>query len=139
MPDRNGILYADSSALVKLAVNEAETDALREELEQWQDVATSVITEIELARAVARVRASGGLALDEIGVLAITWAALEIELTPEIRESASSLEPPWLKAFDCVHVASALSLGDDLAAVLTYDKQMQRAAAAARLVVLAPA
>jgi predicted nucleic acid-binding protein len=57
--DRTGVLYADASALVKLAVREAESDALREELEQWQDVATSVITGIELARAVSRARATG--------------------------------------------------------------------------------
>lgn len=139
MPDRSGVLYADSSALVKLAVNEAETDALRAELEQWQDVATSVITEIEVTRAVAKVRASGAPTLDEIEVSALIWAALEIELTAEVRDSALRLQPASLRALDCIHVASALSLGDDLAAVLTYDKRMQFAAASARLEVLAPA
>jgi len=49
--DAVGVLYADTSALVKLAVEEAETDALRRELNEWDAIATSVITEIELARA----------------------------------------------------------------------------------------
>ncbi len=102
MSDRAGVLYADASALVKLAVREAESDALREELEQWQDVATSVITGIELARAVSRARATGAQTIDEL------------------------------------EVASALSLDGDLAAVLTYDKQMQQAASARGLSVLAP-
>ena len=49
MPDPIGGLYADTSALVKLAVEEPETRALRVELNRWDTVATSVITEIELA------------------------------------------------------------------------------------------
>ena len=138
MPDRTGVLYADTSALVKLAVLETQTDALRFELEQWHDVATSVITEIELARAVARVRAKGFEALDEVAVWSITIAALEIELTPAIRRAAAVLEPAGLRSLDCIHIASALSLGDDLAAVLTYDARMQAAAAAHDVAILAP-
>lgn len=48
MPDPTGVLYADTSALVKLAVEEPETQALRIELNRWDMVATSVVTEIEL-------------------------------------------------------------------------------------------
>ncbi|MEO6350846.1 MAG: type II toxin-antitoxin system VapC family toxin [Candidatus Limnocylindrales bacterium] len=138
MPDRAGILYADSSALVKLAVLEAETDALRDELEHWHDVATSVITEIELARAVARVGAEGIEVIDEVAVWTITAAVFEIELTRAIRRVAAELEPAELRALDCIHIAGALSLGDDLAAVLTYDKRMQEAATRHGLQVLAP-
>lgn len=47
MADPTGVLYADTSALVKLAVEEPETRALRIELNRWDTVATSVITEIE--------------------------------------------------------------------------------------------
>lgn len=138
--DRTGVLYADSSALVKLAVLEAETDALRAELEQWRDVATSVITEIELARAVARIRAQGIASADEIAVWSITAATTEIELTAGIRRAAAELEPAGLKALDAIHIASALSLiEDDLAGLLTYDRQMQAAATRHGIDVLAPA
>lgn len=138
MAEHSGLLYADSSALVKLAVLEAETDALREELIQWRDVATSVLTEVELARAVARVRSEGRDAADEIAVWAITAAATEIELTPEIRRAAAELQPSGLKTLDAIHVASALSLGSDLAAVLTYDRQMQASARSVGVEVVAP-
>ena len=57
--DQIGVLYADTSALVKLAVEEPETRALRLELDRWEAVATSVISEIELARAVVRARERG--------------------------------------------------------------------------------
>ena len=139
MSERTGVLYADSSALVKVAVLEAETDALREELSPWRDIATSAITEIELARAVARVRAVGLDAADEIAVWAITAASTELELTREIRRAAADLEPVGLKTLDAIHVASALSLGDDLAGILTYDHQMQTAAREHAVDVLAPA
>ncbi len=137
--ERSGVLYADTSALVKLVVHEAETEALRVELDQWRDVATSVITEIELSRAVARVRSTGTQVIDEIEVWAITAAALEIELSPAIRRAAAELKPVILRTLDCIHVASALSLGDDLAGVLTYDERMQRAVAVTGIDVLAPA
>jgi predicted nucleic acid-binding protein len=136
--ERSGVLYADTSALVKLVVREAETDALRVELEQWRDVATSVITEIELSRAAARVRSTGTQVINEIDVRAITAAALEIELTPAIRRAAAGLGPVVLRTLDCIHVASALSLGDDLAGVLTYDERMQRAVTVAGVDVLSP-
>jgi predicted nucleic acid-binding protein len=136
--DREGVLYADSSALVKLAVLEAETDALRDELNRWQDVATSAITEIELGRAVARVRAQGGDAANDIAVWAITAAATEIELTREIRRIAAELEPAGLRTLDAIHIASAMSLGEDLAGILTYDRRMQDAARAQGTVVVAP-
>ena len=97
-----------------------------------------MITEIELARAVARARVAGALAVDEMDVLAITWAALEIDLTPEIRQAAALLEPAEMRALDCIHIASAVSLGTDRAAVLTYDNRMQYAASVQRLEVLAP-
>lgn len=138
MSERSGVLYADTSALVKLAVLETETDALRQELTQWRDLATSVITEIELARAVARVRSGGVPAADDIAVWAITAAATEIELTPEVRRMAAELEPAGLKALDAIHVASALSLGDELAGLLTYDHAMQAAAKTREIPVVAP-
>jgi uncharacterized protein with PIN domain len=43
VPDPPGVLYADTSALVKLAVEEPETRALRIELNRWDKVATSAV------------------------------------------------------------------------------------------------
>ncbi len=50
MADPTGVLYADTSALVKLAVEEPETQALRIELNRWDTVATSVIRDRARAR-----------------------------------------------------------------------------------------
>jgi uncharacterized protein with PIN domain len=53
---RAGILYVDTSALLKLLVREAESTAIEHELARWPSLATSIVTEVELPRAVARVR-----------------------------------------------------------------------------------
>jgi predicted nucleic acid-binding protein len=50
------ILYVDTSALLKLLVREAESAAIERELLVWKELATSVIAEVELPRAVARAR-----------------------------------------------------------------------------------
>jgi predicted nucleic acid-binding protein len=57
-PD-GGVLYADTSALVKLVVREAESDAIEAEVYRWGLIATSDIAAIELPRATARARADG--------------------------------------------------------------------------------
>ena len=51
---------------------------------------------------------------------------------------ASGLVPVELRTLDAIHLASAMSLGGDLAVVLTYDARMQRAASEHKLSVLAP-
>jgi predicted nucleic acid-binding protein len=137
VPD-GGVLYVDTSALVKLLVEETETDAVRAELQRRDVVATSVITEIEPARAAARARERGATALDDVAVWAITAATLELELTPEIRRAAAALQPSTVRSLDAIHLATAASLGDDLAGLLTYDIRMQDAAAALGVTVIAP-
>lgn len=134
-----GVLYLDSSAIVKLAVREPETAALEAELQRWPLCATSSIAAIEVGRATARAREHerGVLSPRDVGALLST--TVEMVLTDGVRRTASVLGPPELRTLDAIHVASALALGDDLAAVVTYDVRMQRAAVRHRLRVLAPA
>jgi predicted nucleic acid-binding protein len=137
---RAGVLYADTSALVKLVVREAESDELESALGGKQEIATSLITTIELTRAVARARTDPGATVaDDWAVLAVLSATAEIPLTDEIRAGASTLAPVELRTLDAIHLASALTLGDDLAGLLTYDERLQRAGAMHELAVLAPA
>jgi len=134
-----GVLYVDTSALVKLVVREAETDVLEEELRPWNDLATSVITSVELSRAVARARTdSAAVIADEYTILGVLASVAEIPLSDEVRASASALGPVELRTLDAIHLASAIALGPDLAAILTYDARMQRAASEHDLSILAP-
>jgi predicted nucleic acid-binding protein len=137
---RAGVLYADTSALVKLVVREAESEALEAALERWRDVATSAITAIELARAVARARTeSSAVVADEWTVLGVLAATAEIPLSDDIRAAASTLVPVELRTLDAIHLASALTLGDQPVTLLTYDARLQRAATTHGLDSLAPA
>jgi predicted nucleic acid-binding protein len=136
-----GILYVDTSALLKLLIREAESTAIEAELLQWPNLATSVITEVELPRAVARARkerpeaaTDGSLILQ--GVIA---SAAIVELSDDIVTAARDVEPIHVGALDAIHIASALSLGSELAGVATYDHRMADALTRAHVKVIAPA
>lgn len=134
------ILYVDTSALLKLLVREAESAAIEDELLQWKELATSIITDVELPRAVARAREErpdavidGSLVLQ--GVLA---SAATIAFDADISAAARRVEPVHVGALDAIHIASALSLGEQLAGVATYDKRMQGSLNLLGIEVIAP-
>jgi uncharacterized protein len=134
------ILYVDTSALLKLLVREAESAAIEQELLKWSNLAISIITEVELPRAVARAREDrpdavidGSLVLE--GVLA---SAATIPLNESIAAAARKVTPIHVGALDAIHVASARSLDKRLAGVATYDKRMQDALDLLGIEVIAP-
>lgn len=55
-----------------------------------------------------------------------------------ILDSAGSLEPGILRTLDAIHLATAMSLGDDLDAVVTYDARMIEGARLLGLPTLSP-
>ncbi|MFC9159184.1 hypothetical protein ACFTT0_29890 [Streptomyces bauhiniae] len=61
----------------------------------------------------------------------------EILLTWEVRDGAALLVGR-LRTLDAIHVAGALSLGDDLTALVTYDRRMLDVARAEGLAAHAP-
>ena len=67
----------------------------------------------------ARAAATAEVA-DDYAILALIAALAEIPLDVEVRSAAASLTPIELRTLDAIHLASALTLGDDLTAVLTY-------------------
>ena len=52
---------------------------------------------------------------------------------------ASQLMPSDLRSLDAIHVATALSAGDSIAGIVTYDDRLAKAASAAGLEVFRPA
>jgi predicted nucleic acid-binding protein len=56
----------------------------------------------------------------------------------DIYSAAARLEPRSLRSLDAIHLASALSLGADLGAIVIYDSNMSAAAKGHGLQVLAP-
>lgn len=126
--------YLDSSAIIKLVVVEPQTGALRQYLEARPDRISSALARTEVQRAATRVsQAHLGLARRLLGDLEI------IELDRRSLDRAGELSPPELRSLDAIHVAAALSLGDELAEFVTYDQRLAAAAREWGLAVAAPA
>jgi predicted nucleic acid-binding protein len=128
--------------LIKLAVREPESDALRAEVDQWAEWASSRLAEVELRRAVRRLGSSLSVADRERMVLeadrALKLVAL-FDIDRVVVEDASGADPIQLRTLDAIHVATARLFGKDLGGLLTYDRRMADAARAAGLPVLSPA
>lgn len=126
------LVYLDSSAFVKLVLPEPETPALLAALEGVERLVASEILEIEVLRTTRR---AGGDTAAARGQLA---AVRLLPLSSEIRGWASELDPPSVRSLDAIHLATALSLGEQLDGLYTYDERMSRAAREAGLDVHAP-
>jgi len=62
-----------------------------------------------------------------------------IDLERDLLSRAGTLSPTDLRSLDAVHVSAALSLGDELGELLTYDSRMAVAARAHGITVASPA
>ena len=121
------LLYLDSSALVKLVVEERETAALRRFLPAFPSRASSIVTRVELLRAVGR----AGLGRGDLRRAEEVLARLSlVHLDDPIVERAARMPPPTLRAADAIQLATALSLGDDLEGIVAYDARLVAAATA---------
>jgi len=127
-------VYLDTSALTKLVVAEAESSALRAWAASHEEFVASDLARTELARAVRRVAPAlmpaARAVLDSLTLIAAR---------PDLFDAAGRLDPPTLRSLDALHLATALDLGDDLDAFVTYDDRLADAAARYGLTVVAPA
>jgi len=126
-------VYLDSSALVKLAIVEPESAALRRSLRRQQSHVTSALARTEVARAMMPfgpdALARGEAVLRHVDLVRINDRVLHI---------ASALEPAELRSLDAIHLATAQLIGNDLKWVVTYDERMAGAATALGFTVRAP-
>ena len=130
------MIYFDTSALVKLVFDEAESAALAEWLTLRADVpkVSSDLSTIELLRTCRRV--------DEGAVEGANLLLGGIDLLPMDRaivEKAATLIPTELRSLDAIHLASALSVKTSLTALVAYDVRLCAAAADAGIEVVSPA
>jgi len=127
------VIYLDSSALIKLVVAEPQSDALREQLRHDHEQIASAVVEVEIVRAVRRHAPDlVEQALEVVAHLAV------IEVDETIRTQAGLLDPPHLRSLDAIHLATALRIGDELDALITYDDRLAAGARTVGLRVLAP-
>lgn len=127
------LAYLDASAIVKLVVAEAESTAMYRWFVEAERVATSRVGLIETVRATSRTPVDGDHRASVLADLEV------LELTAEIADRAGEIQPASLRALDAVHLASAIALGTDVDAFVTYDSRLGAAARAVGLPVIHPA
>lgn len=128
------VAYIDTSAFLKLIVKEVESAALAQRMRRWPDRASATLLRTEAARALRR---SGNGEM--LGQARRMMDAINlIRIDEPLLDRAGDLEPPGLRSLDAIHLAAALSVGPDLAAVVTYDERLAAAALAQGLQIEAP-
>jgi predicted nucleic acid-binding protein len=115
--------YLDSSAIVKLAVREPESLALRRYLRRRQPLVSSALARTEVLRALLP---AGDEAVAR-GLSVLQRLDL-VRVNDRILNAAGLLRPPELRALDAIHLATADELGEELGALVTYDDRMATAA-----------
>lgn len=118
-----GATYLDSSAIVKLAVREPESDALRQHLRRRRTLITSAIARTEVLRALLpggeRAVAAGQRVLSRVDL---------VRVNDQVLGGAGLLLPLELRSLDAIHLTTAARVGRDLGEIVTYDQRMALAA-----------
>lgn len=115
--------YLDSSALLKLVVEEPESAALRSYLRRKRPLVSSALARTEVLRALV-FEGSEGVARGRVVLRRIDL----VRVNDRILNAAGVLLPPDLRSLDAIHLATARQLGPDLSRVVTYDDEMLDAA-----------
>jgi uncharacterized protein len=129
--------YVDTSAFIKLVVLEdrsAELTAwVRSEEDRSGRLFSSDLLRTEAIRAARRISNSVvARAHDKLGDV------LLISLPVDVFRHAGQLNPAVLRSLDALHLAAAMSIGDDLTGVVTYDFRMAEAARSLGIPTAAP-
>jgi uncharacterized protein len=114
-------------------LREPEERPLRVEMSEWDGYVSSALLALEAVRACSRHK-------DEYAREAQEWLP-DLALLPledALLDGATSLDPPALRSLDAIHLATALSIRDDLGAFLTYDERLGEAASCHGLPVVSP-
>lgn len=134
MATERRLAYADSSALVKLIVDEPESLALDSYLEAMPT--TLVTSRVALVEVVRAARIANPAAEVEQRAGALVESCVLVDPAPPLLARAARLATRRVRALDAIHLASAELVEPD--EMLVYDARLAEAAAAAGLPVAAP-
>jgi predicted nucleic acid-binding protein len=129
------LYYADTSAVIKLLVEESHSKAFAAFYDTHADAewVSSALLRIELTRAVTR--AMPTLVPDARDLLlAFSFIAID----DDIVDGAMNEPDRGLRSLDAIHLATARILGEDLDAIVSYDDRLLKAATDAGLATVSP-
>jgi predicted nucleic acid-binding protein len=138
------LIYFDSSALVKLLVQEEGTDLAAELWDGCDAALASRLAYPEVCAALAAADRNHDLSQHDLDVAEQTWerywaSVRPVELTAAVECRAGQLARKHaLRGADAVHLASALALDDPGLIIAVWDRRLHAGAATAGLH-LAPA
>jgi hypothetical protein len=133
------IVYFDSSAFVKLLIEEDGSDLAARLWDGCDTAVSSRLAYPEVRGALAAARRNGQLSPRALASTEATWeefwaATRAVELTEAVGRQAGSLaRDHGLRGADAVHLASSLAIGDPNIVVAAWDARLRDGALAARL------
>ena len=133
MSAEHRVTYVDSSAIVKLAVAEPESAALRQYLSRRRPLVSSTLAQTEVARALMP-RGPEAVARGEFVLRRIQL----LRVNDRVLTEAGQMTPTELRSLDAIHLASARQLGASVRQIVTYDERMAEAAKACGWAVSSP-
>lgn len=130
------MIYIDSSALLKLIFDEAESSALAGWLGPLESTGPPVSSEL------ARIEVLRGCRRIDPRTLPAARALLAgldlIPISADIVDHASEIGDGLLRSLDAIHLASAAGMGNEVTTFVTYDHRLAGAATAEGLAVTSP-
>lgn len=128
------MFYLDTSAAVKLVVVEKGSAALRRWIvDRDERIVSSDLLRTELLRATRRAAPE-----QMVQARLVLESLILVTLSTVVCERAAVLEPDLPRSLDALHLAAALEIGDELEAVVTYDRRMAEGARVLGIGVVAP-
>jgi len=133
------LIYFDSSALVKLLVQEEGSDLAAELWDGCDAALASRLAYPEVCAALAAAGRNHDLSRDDLDVAEQSWehywaSVRPVELTAAVERQAGQLTRTHaLRGADAVHLASALALADKDLIIAAWDRRLHAGAAAAGL------
>jgi predicted nucleic acid-binding protein len=115
--------YLDSSAIVKLVIAEAESNALRRHLRRRGPLISSALARTEVLRALLD-EGDEGIARGHAVLATLDL----IRISDRVLDDAARLLPPDVRSLDAIHLATAQQLSSELGQLVSYDDRMLRAA-----------
>ncbi len=116
-------VYLDSSAILKLAVREPESDALRRHLRRRRPWVSSALARTEVLRSLL----SGGEEAVAAGRAVLARCDL-VRVNDRVLNLAGTMSPAELRSLDAIHLATAERLRGEIGELVVYDQRMADAA-----------